>query len=216
MTPLYPTSFCDVLKLTKLQDYMMQSYFAQKPQGTVTNSTIFIPYLPIDFVILFWLYKTPDDFIQQCTGDGWSQPRQNWVKRFKIIPAFIILFWLLNTSQFILRRGQGLNVYCVYVIYMTPSSLFMTPSFLATSPHLPSKIWRPPPPSDIVNEWSLSRGDGSCEEVAINRFKPFQQGIQHETRQHIDKVSSLFTKCLYLTFSLPDRTKLSPLLFYPV
>ena len=70
MTPLYPTSFCDILKLTKLQDYMMLSYFAQKSQGTVTNSTIFIPYLPIAFIILFWLYKIPDDFIQQSTGDG--------------------------------------------------------------------------------------------------------------------------------------------------
>ena len=32
--------------------------------------------------------------------------------------------------------------------------------------------------------------NGGYEEVATNRFKCTQQGIQHETRQHIDKLSS--------------------------
>ena len=32
----------------------------------------------------------------------------------------------------------------------------------------------------------ISRGNGGYEELATNRFKCTQQGIQHETRQHVD------------------------------
>ena len=65
------------------------------------------------------------------TGDaGIGRNVLNLLKQFLPNTDFINLFWLLNTSQFILtntkwcylvkRKGQGLNIYCVYKIYMTP------------------------------------------------------------------------------------------------